>query len=126
VFVPGKALQPSLVFREKHSSLLRKPQITTAISFTIQAPDYMRFRKLINILIFHKWIRRGPSCRSKSPCGLPKISKILSSTSNKTSWSAPTVTFSKDRQIGPYSIGLTIPGILVYLNKKEILQLLPI
>jgi len=38
VFVPGKPFQPSVVIKDKHSSLLRKPYITAIISFLIQAP----------------------------------------------------------------------------------------
>jgi hypothetical protein len=45
------------------------------------------------------------------------ISKILSPTSILTSWLARTVTSSKDRQIGAYSIGLTIED--TQLSKVE-------
>ncbi len=50
-----------------------------------------------------------PELLVKIPCGLPTIIKMLSSTYIKTSWPACTPTFSNDRQIGAYSIGLTIP-----------------
>ncbi len=50
-------------------------------------------------MMFNKLIGRGLSCRSKIPCGLPTISAQLSSTSNKTSWLARTMTSSKDKQI---------------------------
>ncbi len=59
-------------------------------------------------MIFNKGIWRGQSCWSKIPCGSPTIIETLSSTSIKTSWTGHTETSSRDRQIGAYSIGLTI------------------
>ncbi len=41
------------------------------------------------------------------------------STTTKTSWPALTATSSKDRQIGAYSIGLTIPGKTRLPKKKK-------
>jgi hypothetical protein len=38
MFVPGKPFLSSLVFRDKHSSLLRNLLITAVISFVIQTP----------------------------------------------------------------------------------------
>ncbi len=69
-------------------------------------------------LIFNKQILQGPSCRSKIPCGLQTISKILLSVSTKTSRPALIATSSKERQIGAYSIGLTVPG-KTQLSKQE-------
>ncbi len=51
------------------------------------------------IIIFNEWIRRGITFFVKEPCGLHLITKILSSTSIKTSWPACTVAFFKERWI---------------------------
>ncbi len=70
-------------------------------------------------LIFNKQILRGLSCRSKISCGLQTISKLLLSVSTKTSRPALIATTSKVRQIGAYSIGLTIPGKTQLSNQEE-------
>ncbi len=76
--------------------------------------------KLLNKMTFKKWIGRGLSSRSKISLGSPTISKILSSTSIKTSWPAHTVTPPKDRCIGAYYlIGPAILGKLACSNKKN-------
>jgi hypothetical protein len=71
-------------------------------------------------MTFKKWIGRGLSSRSKISLGSPTISKILSSTSIKTSWPAHTLTPPKDICIGAYYlIGPTILGKLACSNKKN-------
>ncbi len=54
MFVPGKPFQPSLMFRDKDCSLLRKPLITAVKSFMIQAP--VRRRRCLSFLSrrFHR------------------------------------------------------------------------
>jgi len=74
------------------------------------------------IVIFHLRIGRCLSCWSKIPCGL----QHQRNTSIKTSWPADTATSSEGRQIGAYSIGLTIPGKLNctnnYYNKAVVVK----
>ncbi len=48
MFVPCKPLQPSLVFREEHSSLLQNLEITAVI---IQGPE-VGIIKLIKVVIY--------------------------------------------------------------------------
>jgi hypothetical protein len=71
------------------------------------------------IIIFGGRISSGMGCWSGIPWGLPTISRILSSTSLKTSFSACKVNFSWNRQIGVYSIALTILEKLDCLIKKN-------
>ncbi len=54
----------------------------------------------IIIIVFNKLIGQGLTCWSKTPCLLPTVSALLSSTSIKTSQQVHTVTSSKDRFIG--------------------------
>ncbi len=70
-------------------------------------------------IITTDWIKRGLNYWSKIPYGLSTITKILSSTSIKTSRLTHTATSSKYRRIVAYSIGLTIPAKLGSENKKK-------
>ncbi len=69
-------------------------------------------------MTYNKWIWQGLSCKSKISCESSTISKLLSTNSIKTLWPACTATSFKYRQIGAYSISVTILGKLSCLNKK--------
>ncbi len=73
----------------------------------------------MNKLIITDWIKQGLNYWSKIPCGLSTITRILSSTSIKTSRQAHTATSSKYRWMVAYSIGLTIPAKLGSQNNKK-------
>ncbi len=90
-------------------------------AFGWEGPQF--FHLIINItwyIIFNKWRVCGLSCWSKIHYGSPPICNILLSTSFKTLWAACMATSSKDKQIGVYSIALTIRGKLCCTNKKTI------
>ena len=71
------------------------------------------------MIIFNELIGQSLNWPSKISFESPTISKILSSTSIKTSRPIRTETSSKDRQIWHYSIGLTILGKLCCANMKR-------
>ncbi len=73
----------------------------------------------IAIIIFNKLINQGLSWWSRISYGSLTISKILSSTSTKTSWPACALTSSKGRQLVAYFICKTISGKLGCPNKKK-------
>jgi hypothetical protein len=60
VFVPGKPFQPSQVVRDKYSSSLWKPLITTVISFILQASELSLLNNYVglkqdNNVTTHHW-----------------------------------------------------------------------
>ncbi len=52
MFVPGVPFQPSLVFKDKHSSLSRKLQIMAVIGFMIQDPGGQNSNIYLNAVHF--------------------------------------------------------------------------